>query len=109
MGNSQKRLAEFPSEARNQAGFQLWRVQLGLQPESWKPMSSIGPGVCEIRVHEPHEHRVIYIAKYSDTIYVLHAFSKKTEKTAIRHLILARTAYEEVQQHRKRLDTNENR
>ena len=46
-------------------------------PTDWKAMSSVGKGVVEIRLHGQHEHRVLYIAKYSEAIYVLHAFEKK--------------------------------
>ena len=43
-------------------------------------MRSIGPGVNEIRIHTETEHRIIYLAKFSEAIYVLHAFKKKSRK-----------------------------
>jgi phage-related protein len=49
-GDSLDRLRELPEEARREAGFQLDRVQRGLEPFDWKPMSSVGAGVREIRV-----------------------------------------------------------
>lgn len=58
-------------------------------------MPSIGPGAVEIRIHDPHEHRVVYVAKFADAVYVLHAFEKKTQKTAQKDLDIARTAYAE--------------
>src|SRR3990167_9652645 len=81
VGNTKERLKRFPEEARREGGRQLRRVQRGLQPEDWRTMSEVGSGVIEIRLHEPHEHRILYVASFSDAIYVLHAFEKKTQKT----------------------------
>ena len=53
-------------------------------------MQSIGPGVREIRVHTDSEHRVFYVARFEDAIYVLHAFQKRSRKTPKRDLQLAR-------------------
>ena len=50
-------------------------------PENWKPMASVGRGVCEIRVRIGREFRVFYVAAYEEAVYVLHAFEKKTQKT----------------------------
>lgn len=71
------------------AGYQLWLVQLGLEPNDWKPMASVGPGVREIRIHTDAEHRVLYVAKFEEGVYVLHAFEKKTPKTPQRDLQIA--------------------
>jgi len=90
LGDSLKRLREFPEDARAAAGRQLQRVQFGGDPLDWKPMTSIGPGVREIRVREESgAYRVIYIASIGDRIYVLHAFKKTTRKTARRDLDVA--------------------
>jgi phage-related protein len=62
-------------------------------------MTGVGPGTIEIRIHEPHEHRVIYVAKFEDVVYVLHAFEKKTQKTPEKDLKLARSAYAEIKKH----------
>ena len=70
-------LQNFPDEARRAVGFELRTVQNGFEPSDWKPISSIGSGVREIRIHTLGEWRVIYIAKLHETIYVLHAFQKK--------------------------------
>lgn len=53
-------------------------------------MPSIGQGVFEIRIHTRVEHRVFYIAKFSEGIYVLHAFQKRTRKTSKTDIELAR-------------------
>jgi len=50
LGDSLKCLREFPAAARRDTGYQLDRVQRGLQPNDFKPMPSIGKSVEEIRV-----------------------------------------------------------
>lgn len=59
-------------------------------PTDWKPMSSVGRGVVEIRLRGQLEHRVLYIARFSEAIYVLHAFEKKSQKTRETDLDIAR-------------------
>ena len=60
-------------------------------------MKSIGQGVKEIRIDEGGAYRVIYVAKFEDAIYVLHAFQKKTHKTAKKDIDLARERYKAMQ------------
>jgi phage-related protein len=87
-------LAAFPQAARGRAGQELFMVQVGREPDDWKPMPAIGAGACEIRVRdEAGAFRVIYVAKFADAVYVLHAFQKKTQKTAHRDLELAKLRY----------------
>jgi phage-related protein len=95
--NSLNELRKFPLAARREAGHQLDRVQNGFDPDSWKPMSSIGAGVREIRIRDDAgAFRVIYLAKFKDAIYVLHCFQKKTEKTSQLDLALAQKRYQEL-------------
>ena len=96
-GTSLDDLRAFPAEARREAGHQLDRVQHGLDPDDWKPMPSVGPGVREVRVRdEAGAFRVIYTAKRPEAVYVLHAFQKKTQATAKRDLNLAKTRLREL-------------
>ncbi len=90
LGDSREAIRRFPDGARQTAGFQLWRLQRGLQPNDWKPMPSIGLGVEEIRIHTGADHRVFYAAKFAEAIYVLHAFEKRTRRTPKNDLDLAR-------------------
>jgi len=93
-GNVQDRLRDFPEQARSDAGFELFRVQEGKQPRDWKPMSSIGPGVREIRVRDnTGAYRVIYVASFADAVHVLHAFQKRSQKTDTRDIEVARTRF----------------
>jgi phage-related protein len=76
--------------ARRAAGYQLDRVQRGLDPDDWKPMQSVGPGVRELRLRDRGgAFRVIYLARLADRIVVLHAFQKKAQRTANQDIDLA--------------------
>lgn len=65
-------------------------------------MSSIGVGVREIRIHVEGEHRIIYLAKFDEAVYVLHAFQKKTQKTAKKDIDIAKARLRDVIQNRAR-------
>lgn len=90
LGSSRNDVRAFPGDARRVAGYQLRRVQQGLDPTDWKPMTSVGAGVREIRIRTGLEHRVLYIARFSEGVYVLHAFEKQTAKTPKQDVALAR-------------------
>jgi len=93
LGDSLQRVREFAADARRVAGHQLEVVQAGRQPADWKPMPSVGIGASELRVRTGDGYRVIYVAKFSEAIYVLHAFQKKTRKTARADIELARRRF----------------
>ncbi|HVO45572.1 MAG TPA: type II toxin-antitoxin system RelE/ParE family toxin [Steroidobacteraceae bacterium] len=101
VGSSRERLRAFPVDARRDAGHQLHVVQLGLPPSDWRPMPSVGAGVVELRVHAAGEHRVVYVAKFAEALYVLHAFEKKTRQTREADLDLARRNLAAVLQQRR--------
>jgi phage-related protein len=96
MGDSRKAVKAFAAPARHEAGVELMAVQAGENPSDWKPMTSIGVGVKEIRIRAGNAYRVIYLAKFSEAVYVLHAFVKKTPKTAKHDLDLAGERYREA-------------
>ncbi|MCB1908407.1 MAG: type II toxin-antitoxin system RelE/ParE family toxin [Rhodocyclaceae bacterium] len=97
LGDSLDVLRAFPSGARQQAGFQLDKVQRGLEPDDWKPMASIGQGCREVRIRDgAGAFRVVYLAKLADAVYVLHCFQKKSEKTSRDDLETARRRYKEL-------------
>lgn len=95
-GNSRKNIKNFPDEAKQESGHQLFRVQNDLDPVDWKPMQSIGPGVREIRIKSEGQYRIIYVAKFNDAVHVLHAFQKKTQKTPQKDINIARQRYKEI-------------
>lgn len=97
LGDSLDQLRDFPDSARKEAGVQLHKVQLGFEPSDWKPMTSVGPGVREIRIwDDAGTFRVIYVARSAGTVYVLHAFQKKAQQTPKRDLNLARLRFHEI-------------
>jgi phage-related protein len=98
IGTSEDDLSEFPKEAKGAAGHELWQVQLGLMPSDWKPMLNIGAGAYEIRIHVLGEWRVIYVAKFADAVYVLHAFQKKTRQTRKEDIALATARYKQLKE-----------
>lgn len=100
--NSLKKIKLFTSDVKQEIGYQLHRVQEGLEPYDWKVMKSIGAGVKEVRVKDSDGiYRVIYIAKFSDAVYVLHAFQKKTQKTSNVDLEIAKKALLDVLKEQK--------
>ena len=101
IGTSEDDLAAFPREVKHVAGYQLFRVQAGLMPSDWKPMLSIVAGAYEIRVHVLGEWRVIYVAKFTDAVYVLHVFQKKTQQTRKEDIELGATRYKQLKESAK--------
>lgn len=101
IGGSRKAVRAFPADARTHVGQALYRMQLGRDPVHWRPMPTVGDGVREIRIRSSAEggvaaYRVIYVARYPEAVYVLHAFPKKRRKTRKGDLDLARQRYGEM-------------
>ena len=96
LGSSLDDLRAFPENARREAGYQLGRVQQGLMPDDWKPMTDVGPGVYEIRIHTGLEHRVFYVAKHEEAVYVVHAFEKRTRQTRQADIDVARKRFADL-------------
>lgn len=96
-GGSLDDLRRFPALAMRDAGYQLYKVQNGNEPTDWKPMSSIGEGVREIRIRdEAGVFRVIYLAKLADAVVVLHCFQKKTQETSAKDVKLAQRRFKDL-------------
>ena len=97
LGDSLDALRAFPDGARRACGFQIERLQRGLDPDDWKPMKTIGTNVREIRVRDSGgAYRVIYVATFVRAVFVLHAFHKKSKATSRRDLSLAATRFKEM-------------
>src|SRR5580693_9207626 len=96
LGNSLQCLRDFPVDARHDAGYQLDKLQRGLQPDDFKPMPIIGKGVEEIRIREESGiYRVIYTARLPEAVIVLHAF-EKTQRTSKRDMELSKGRLSEL-------------
>jgi phage-related protein len=105
IGSARRELKNFPPLARQMAGSGLSLVQDGREPEDWKPLDQVGPGARELRVRTFEggsvQHRVVYVAKFPEAVYVLHAFEKKTEKTPPHHIEVAASRYRELLRRRR--------
>src|SRR5688572_15724103 len=99
LGTAKDDLSQFPAAARTRAGYELFMVQVGREPDDWKPMPSVGAGAREIRVRDKAgAFRVVYVAKFRNAVYVLHAFQKKSQKTSRRDMELARARYRDAKE-----------
>ena len=96
-GSSLAELSKWPDRIKTEAGYQIDRVQQGMNPEDWKPFKTVGPGVKEIRIaEEGDQYRVMYVQIIKDTVHVLHCFQKKGQKTSRTDLDLAKKRYREL-------------
>lgn len=94
LGSSRDDLVAMPAGVRHAIGLELMRVQFGGDPTDFKPMPSVGSGTYEVRVRDASgAFRAMYVAKFGTTVYVLHAFRKKTQRTANVDLELAKVRY----------------
>lgn len=102
LGDSLKCLRDFPEDAKQDAGYQLDKIQRGEQPDDFKSMPTIGKGVEEIRVRDnAGTYRVVYTARLAAAVYVLHAFQKKTQATSKHDIEVAKARYSELMKGRK--------
>jgi phage-related protein len=98
-GAAQDETRELPLAIRKSIGFQLLRVQRGEMPEDFKPMKTVGEGVYEIRADDEHGNKVgrcFYVAKFGDTVWVLHSYVKKARKTPKNDLEIGNKRYKEL-------------
>jgi len=86
MGNKlpalQSDIRDFPEAVRREIGTELMVVQFGGAPTYFTPTSAVGAGAYKVRERIEGTWRAIYVAKFADAVYVLHAFQKKTQKTS---------------------------
>ncbi len=78
------------NDTKKRAGAELFRLQLGNDPVHWRAMKSIGQGVREIKITEDGQFRILYLTQQMEKIVVLHAFEKKTRRTAKSDIDLAK-------------------
>ena len=64
-------------------------------------MAAVGAGVKEIRIRVEKAYRVLYVAKFAEAVYVLHAFEKKTQRTAKADIDLDAVRYRQLLNERK--------
>jgi len=102
VGSAYDDLLAFPKDARREAGFQLGKVQAGLEPTNWKPFDDVRTGTREIRIWDASGiYRVMYLVKCEEAVYVLHCFQKKTQVTGKQDKAIAEARYRAVMKARK--------
>ena len=81
VGDSREQLQKFPSQVRKDIGHALYLVQTGQTPPSSKPMRGLESGVFEIvDDYDTNSYRAVYTVKIGRSLYVLHAFQKKSKR-----------------------------
>lgn len=80
IGSAKEDMSDFPAAAKSRAGHELFMVQVGRDPDDWKPMAE-------------GAFRVVYVAVFESAVYVLHAFQKKSEATSRSDIKIARRRY----------------
>jgi len=96
-GDSKEVLSSFPDAAKRNLGFDLRLLQHGQQPTDYRPMSSIGSGVFELRDQDGRAwYRVICLSRVKDVIHVLHCFEKGSRETPMKDIHTARQRLKEV-------------
>ena len=101
LGTSLNTVRSFPESARKLVGQELRFVQTGSMPTDFKAMTTVGAGAYEIRVRAGNQYRVIYVAKFAESVYVLHSFIKTTPKTSKPDLDIAKAQYAILLKERK--------
>ena len=105
VGASRKDLARLVEPVRRAFGHALRKVQRGMMPINAVPFPQGGAGCMELKEdHDKATYRTMYIAKFADAIYVLHAFQKKSKAgiaTPQKDIDLVRERYRLAEQQSK--------
>lgn len=82
MGRSHKDLGSFPEDVKDVMGYALHLAQMGEKSIAAKPLKGFGgAGVLEIVAdHDGDTFRAVYTVRFGDSVYVLHAFQKKSKR-----------------------------
>jgi phage-related protein len=79
VGSSKRDFLEFPEPVKDDMGNALGVAQFGGTAPSAKPWKGLGPGVLElVDSHDGDAYRAVYTVRFDDSVYVLHAFQKKS-------------------------------
>jgi len=80
IGSSFRDLKGFPSEVQKDIGYALWVAQMGDKPDNAKPLKGLSGVVEVVSDFKTDAYRAVYVVKLGDTVYVLHAFQKKSTR-----------------------------
>lgn len=86
---------ELPQRVRRIFGFDLHAIQRGLKPESPSVnlAENVGKGAFELKVNGSPAFRVVYCARYGNTVFILHSFAKTTNSVDRKAMDTARRRY----------------
>ena len=105
VGSAKKDLLALPDEVVNDFGYALGAVQMGATPPQAKPWKGEGSGVLElVENHRGDTFRAVYAVRFSEAVYVLHCFQKKSPsgiRTAQNDIDLIHERLKLAQQHYK--------
>jgi phage-related protein len=80
VGSAKRDYQEFPREVQDDMGYALGLAQLGSKHPHAKPWKGEGGGVFEVvEDHRGDTYRAVYTVRFTDMVYVLHAFQKKSK------------------------------
>ena len=109
-GQSKEVVSGFPDEVKQNLGYALRLLQWGEEPPDYRPLSSVGKGLFELRDQDKDGwYRVVYLSRTQDVIHVVHAFEKDTrempekeKEVARQNLKHVRAFIQEQKEHAKR-------
>ncbi|CDX58113.1 conserved hypothetical protein [Mesorhizobium plurifarium] len=94
---AKKAFQELPKDIKKQFGTDLQAVQNGERPFSERTniKEGVGPSAIELIEWKPC-YRAVYCAKYENTVFVLHAFTKTTNGVDRKAMKTAKERYKEM-------------
>ena len=80
LADSRSNVKSFPAGVQDDIGYALYSAQLGEMSVNAKPLHGLGVGVMEIAAYDASgTYRAVYTVSIGDSIYVIHAFQKKSK------------------------------
>ncbi len=92
-------IKSFPEDVRRELGKAIFDLQAGfnLSMPLSRSMPSVAAGVSELRIRDRSGiYRVFYYTKLSDSVLIIHAFTKKTQKTPQHEIVIAQERLKEI-------------
>lgn len=81
LGDTLAVLRKWPQDVKDEVGFALYLAQIGEKYAAAKPLKGLGPGVLEVLADNRGDvYRAVYTVRFSERVYVLHVFQKKSKK-----------------------------
>lgn len=96
---AKREFLDLPKPIQRQFGADLQAVQAGLAPFSrWKHLTeTVGIGAVELIENGSTAYRTVYCAKFGETVFILHSFTKTTNGVDRKAMALARERYRLMQ------------